>query len=91
MANSALSPPCVVVQPHHAEHAAGFLLDGDERHRVFRIVVHELVDQLGLHFAHRREETQPQISRVTSRENPDKARHLRRLQRAQADALSIEQ
>ena len=65
----------VVVQPHHAEHPAARLVDGDEGHGVRRIVMDELVDQLGADFAHRRKEAQPQILRASPRQgNRDKAR-----------------
>ena len=61
MANSRVLAVGVVVQAHHAEHAAACLLDGDEGHGVRGIVVDELVDQLGADFAHGGEEAQPQI------------------------------
>ena len=51
----------IVVQPHHAEHAAGRFLDRNRGHRMIGIVMDELVDHFGADFAHRREMAQPKI------------------------------
>ena len=75
MANSRDLVAGIVVQAHHAEHAAGRFLDGDRGHRVLGVVMDELVDHFGADFAHRREIAQPQIvGRYLAQENPDKAR-----------------
>ena len=63
MANSAFSSACVIVQAHHAQHLLALVVDGNEGHGAGRIVVDELVEQVVAHFAHRREEAQPQVLR----------------------------
>ena len=87
IANSASFAAGVVVQAHHAEHAAGRLVDGDEGHGVFGIVVDELVDQLGAHFAHGGEKAQPQILRGHLAEEIRIERGIRRLERPEQHAF----
>ena len=66
MANSPCSPLGIVVQAHDAEHAAGFLRDGDEGHGMGGIVMDELVDQLGLTSRIGAKKRKRRSSRVTS-------------------------
>src|SRR6185437_1957388 len=54
--------------------------DGDEGHSMCRIVVNKLIEQRGAHFAHHREEAQPQVV----------ARHLTQKIRIERGVLDLE-